>query len=163
MVESQIGNLIPSPSFGHNLCFKCPNGSCEPILDSTIPRNFQWYKEIFNPMGFDPWNCFLKIQESIKNMAPKMGAHLGVSQFIPSHSPTLLGAWDVTPRLSAHTFPSPWLVVSPMLGLWHKLLYYLFIYSFNFCNISLDYFCKFSTKPYFVNSLWRQRMIETCL
>jgi len=25
LVKSQIGNLIPDPSFGHNLCFKCPN------------------------------------------------------------------------------------------------------------------------------------------
>jgi len=33
MLGSQIGNLIPDPSFGHNLCLKCPNGSCEPILN----------------------------------------------------------------------------------------------------------------------------------
>ncbi len=33
MVGSQIGNLIIHPSFGHNLCFKCPNESCEPIWD----------------------------------------------------------------------------------------------------------------------------------
>jgi len=26
VVGSQIANLIPDPSFGHNLCFKCPNG-----------------------------------------------------------------------------------------------------------------------------------------
>jgi hypothetical protein len=29
MVESQIVNL----TLGHNLCFRCPNGACEPILD----------------------------------------------------------------------------------------------------------------------------------
>jgi hypothetical protein len=33
MVGSQIGSLIPSYSFGHNLCFKYLNGSYEPILD----------------------------------------------------------------------------------------------------------------------------------
>jgi len=33
MVRSQIGNLIPGPSFGHNLCFNYPNGSWEFILD----------------------------------------------------------------------------------------------------------------------------------
>jgi hypothetical protein len=33
VVGSQIGNLTPIPSFGHNLCFKYPNGSCEFILD----------------------------------------------------------------------------------------------------------------------------------
>jgi hypothetical protein len=29
VVRSQIANLIPGPSFNHNLCCKCPNGSCE--------------------------------------------------------------------------------------------------------------------------------------
>jgi len=40
MVGSQIANLTPGPSFGHNLCFRCPNGSCEPILDTYVPRAF---------------------------------------------------------------------------------------------------------------------------
>jgi len=33
VVGSQIDNLILDLSFGHNLCLKCPNGSCESILD----------------------------------------------------------------------------------------------------------------------------------
>jgi len=33
VVGSQIVNLTPSPSFGHNLCFRCPNERCNPILD----------------------------------------------------------------------------------------------------------------------------------
>jgi len=33
MIGSQITNLIHGLSFGHNLCFRCPNGSYEPILD----------------------------------------------------------------------------------------------------------------------------------
>jgi hypothetical protein len=78
MVGNQITNLISDPSFGYNLCVKCPNGSCEPILDIYVPRAFQWYKELFNPMGFDPYNHFLKIQESTRIPTPKMGAHLGV-------------------------------------------------------------------------------------
>jgi hypothetical protein len=48
MVGSQIGNLAPDPSFGHNLCFKNPNGSCEPILDIYILRSFQWCKFFFS-------------------------------------------------------------------------------------------------------------------
>jgi hypothetical protein len=32
VVDSQIANSTPDPSFGHNLCFNHPNGSCEPIL-----------------------------------------------------------------------------------------------------------------------------------
>jgi len=40
-------------------------------------------------MGFNPYNYFLEIQEFIGTPSPKMGAHLGVWRFIPSHSPTL--------------------------------------------------------------------------
>jgi hypothetical protein len=40
LVESQIGSLIIGPSFGHNLCFRCPNEQCKPILDIYVPRSF---------------------------------------------------------------------------------------------------------------------------
>jgi hypothetical protein len=43
-------------------------------------------------MGFGPYNCSMNIWESIKTLTPKVGAHLGMPGFIPSHSPTLLGA-----------------------------------------------------------------------
>jgi hypothetical protein len=43
-------------------------------------------------MGFDPYNRFMKIQKSIQNPIPQVGAHLGVWGFIPSQPPTLLGA-----------------------------------------------------------------------
>jgi hypothetical protein len=33
MVRSQTGNLTPDPSFAYNLGCRCPNGSCEAILD----------------------------------------------------------------------------------------------------------------------------------
>ncbi len=66
MVGFQIDNLTLIPSFGHNLCFKYPNGSCEPILDIYVPKYFQWYKKIFNLMNFDPCDHPLKIQESIR-------------------------------------------------------------------------------------------------
>jgi hypothetical protein len=71
MFGSQIGNLTPDPSFGHNLGFKYSNGSFEPIFRS-ISKSFQWYKEFFNPMNFDPWNCPLKIWESIGTPTPKV-------------------------------------------------------------------------------------------
>jgi len=59
-------------------------------------------------MGFDPCNCSLKIQKSIGTPTPKVGAHLGMWRFSPSHSPTLLKARNVTPGLSllARTFTS---------------------------------------------------------
>jgi hypothetical protein len=123
MVESQIANLIPGLSFEHNLCFRCQNESCEPILDIYVPRAFQWYKKRFNPMGFDPYNCFLKIRKSTGTPTPKVGAPLGMWRFIPSHFPTLPGAWDVT--LGLLSWPGPLqtlaLVASPILGLQHGI------------------------------------------
>jgi hypothetical protein len=111
VVGSQIGNLTPCPSFDHNLCFKCSNGSCEPILDIYVPRDFQWYKERLNQMSFDPYNWSLNIQESIVTRTPNMGVHLGVWGFIPSHPFTFLGAWNVTPGLPLGLHfckPLPW-------------------------------------------------------
>jgi len=119
VVGSQIANLTPDLSFGHNLCFRCPNGSCEPILDIYISIVFQWYKKLFELMGFDPYNRLLKIQESIGTRTPKMEVHLRVWGFIPSHSFALLGARNVTPGLPSwptivQTFA---LVTSPKLRL----------------------------------------------
>ncbi len=81
----------PSFSFGHNLCFRCPNGSCELILDIYVPRAFQWYKKLSNPLSFNPYNCYLKIQKSTKTLTLKVKAPLEVWGFIPSHFPTLPG------------------------------------------------------------------------
>jgi hypothetical protein len=36
VVGSQIANLTPNLSFCLNLCYRYPNGSCEPILKSTL-------------------------------------------------------------------------------------------------------------------------------
>jgi hypothetical protein len=69
------GHLTPNLSFGHNLCFKCQYGSCKTILDIYVSRAFQWYKKLFNPMGFNPYNYFLKIWESMGIPTPKVGAH----------------------------------------------------------------------------------------
>jgi hypothetical protein len=78
MVENQIANLTPGLSFGRNLCFKCPNGLCEHILNIYIPKAFQCYKECLNPMGFGPFNHYLKIQKYVRTPTPKVGAHLGM-------------------------------------------------------------------------------------
>ncbi len=108
MVENQIVNLTFNLSFGHNLCFKYLNGSCKPILKIYVPRAFQWYKELFNLMGFDPYNYTLKVWESIKTPTPKMGAHLGVWGFIPyfSHTPKSMKC-DSRASLLACTFANP--------------------------------------------------------
>jgi hypothetical protein len=108
MVRSQIANLTFDPSFGHNLCLKCPNGSCKSTFDIYVPRNFQWYKEIFNQMGFDPCNCSLKIQESIETPTPKMGDSLGsmnVHSLTLSYTPKNMRC-DSWASLLAHTLAS---------------------------------------------------------
>jgi len=64
VVGSQIANLTPGPSFDHNLCCICPNGSCEAILDIYTSRPFQWCKERLNTRCFDPWNHALNFLES---------------------------------------------------------------------------------------------------
>jgi hypothetical protein len=96
VVGSQIINLVSNLSFGHNLCFRCPNGSCEPILDIYVSIIFQRYKDLLNVMGFDYYNRFLKIWESIETLTIKMGVHLGVWVFIftLSHTPGL-PSWHV--------------------------------------------------------------------
>ncbi len=105
VVGSQIVNLTPSLFFGYNLWIKCSNRSCELILDIYVPKDFQWYKEVFNPMGFDLFNCFLKIQKSIGTPTPKMGVHLGVWRFILSRFLAPPGAWNVIPGLRTWLAP----------------------------------------------------------
>jgi len=101
MVESQFDNLTPDLSFGHNLCFKYPNGSCEPILDIYVLRSFQWYKKLFNPMNFDNCNFPLKIWKSIGTPTPKV--RLGVHSLTLSY---ILGSMkcDFQAFFLAHTF-----------------------------------------------------------
>ncbi len=123
MVGSQIVNLTCNLSFGHNLCFRCPNGSCKPILDIYILIAFQSYKELFNPLSFDPCNRFLNIQKSSGIPTPNVRVPLGVWGSIPSHSLALLGACTLTPRLPSWpaTLQALALVMSPRLRLRHSL------------------------------------------
>ncbi len=98
VVRSQTINLTFGISFDHNLCFKCPNEPCEPILNIWFLIVFQWYKELFKPLDFDPWNCTLKIWESICDSNSHNGSSLGSVQV---HSLTLFalpGTCDVTLR-----------------------------------------------------------------
>jgi hypothetical protein len=118
VVRSQIANLTPDISFGHNLCFRCPNGSCEIILHIYVLRAFQWYNKRFKPLSFDPCNRPLKIQESTKTPTPKVEPLGGVRvhSLTPSHTPgsmlcdSWLPSWPVTLQTLA-------LVASPRLGL----------------------------------------------
>jgi hypothetical protein len=114
VVGSQIANLTPGPSFGHKLCFRCPNGSCESISIIYVPRALEWYNKILYPLGFDPYNFPLKIQKSIGTPTPKMGVHLGVWGFIPSLFYTLESMrCDSQASLLAHNLTSPCLDHEP--------------------------------------------------
>jgi len=96
LLGSQIGNLTPGPSFGHNLCFKYSNEWCKPILDIYVSRAFQWYNFSSKPLSFDPYNHPLKIRESTGTLSPKVGVALGVWGFIPSHSFAFLETCNMT-------------------------------------------------------------------
>jgi hypothetical protein len=78
VVGSQIANLTPGPSFAHNLCLRCPNEQCEPILDIYVSRAFQRYQERNNSLRFDPSTRTLEFRESTGTPFPKMGVALGV-------------------------------------------------------------------------------------
>jgi len=119
LIRSQTTNLTPTPSFGHNICFRCPNEQCEPISDIYIPKSFQWYKECHKPLSFGFSNRSLKFRESTDTASPKVGVALGVWGFTPSHFLRLSGVCDVTPDFSLGPHPcNPFaLVTSPKLGL----------------------------------------------
>jgi hypothetical protein len=121
VIENQTTNLTLNLSFGHNLYFRCRNGSCDPILDIYVLIVSQWYKEPYKSMGFDPCNFPPKIRESIGTPTPTMWVHLEVWTFTPSHSLALSGAWDVILGLPFWfaTLQALTLVASPKLGLWH--------------------------------------------
>jgi hypothetical protein len=125
MIGNQIANLTPDLSFGHNLCFKCLNTSCKPILDTYI--SFQWYKKLFNLLGFNPCNRSPNIRESIRTPTPKVEVPLGVWRFIPSHFLSLPGFLSLPTTLQALI-----LVTSPRLRLRHKhfLIFNLFFFMF---------------------------------
>ncbi len=121
VVGSQIANLTPGLSFGHNLCLRCLNGQYEPIWNIYTSIAFQWYKELFKARIFDPCNCALKIQESIRDSNSQHGSSLGG---VRVHALTLFalpGACEVIAGFPScfATLPHLALVMSPKLGLQH--------------------------------------------
>jgi len=64
VVGSQTANFTTNPSFDHNLCYICSNGSCKAILDICTSRHFQRYKERLNVRCFHPYNRVLSFRES---------------------------------------------------------------------------------------------------
>jgi hypothetical protein len=87
------GSSTLGPSFGHNLCFRCPNEQCEPILDIYASRAFHWYKE---PQAIDIW--------PLKSVSEVLGVHRdSISQ-----SGSCLGSVRVHSFALSYTPGSPW-------------------------------------------------------
>jgi hypothetical protein len=86
-----LPTLIPDLSFCHNLCCRCRNESCKPILNIYISISFWWYKELLNARCFNFFRRSLKVWESTRTPTPKMGVHLGVWVFMLTLSHTPLG------------------------------------------------------------------------
>jgi hypothetical protein len=92
-------------------------------------------------MGFDPYNCSLKIWESIRTPTPKVGVHLEVWRFIPSHSPILSHS---RASLLARTFASPYFGCKPKVRVaTHNLLNNVFLPIW-FDLLSIHNLIKFS-------------------
>jgi hypothetical protein len=72
VVESQITNLTPGPSFAHNLGCRCPNDQCEGISDIYISRPFQWHQEHPYARCFRPCCWTLNIWESWRTPNPQL-------------------------------------------------------------------------------------------
>jgi hypothetical protein len=83
VVGSQITSLTPCLSFAHNLGCRCPNGSCEAILDIYTSRPFQWNQEHPNSRCFDPYNRALSFRESQKTPT----SHFWENEFHPHTYP----------------------------------------------------------------------------
>jgi len=106
VVGSQTAILTPGPSFDHNLCCKCPNGSCEAIFDIYISRPFQRHKEHLKARCFSFYYLALKLWESRRTPSShfreceshphtclKVGLQHSLSQSLPLflyHHPPLL-------------------------------------------------------------------------
>jgi hypothetical protein len=97
VVGSQIVGLTPGPSFAHNLSCKCPNGSCEAILDIYTSRPFQQYNKHLKERCFSLCSQALKLQESWRTPSfhfwecefhphalPKVGLRHGIRHQFPS-------------------------------------------------------------------------------
>jgi hypothetical protein len=79
------GSSTPGPSFGHNLCFRCPNEQWKLILDIYTSRAFHWYKELLEARILTPAIPLWRFGSPFETPTPNMGVHLRVWGFIPSH------------------------------------------------------------------------------
>ncbi len=114
VVKSQIANFTISLFFCHNLCVKCSNGSYEPILDIYVPRAFQWYKELFNPIGW-PLRSLSEGSRVHRDSNSQSGSSLGsmrVHSFTFSYTPESMRC-DFWASFLACTLTNPYFSCKP--------------------------------------------------
>jgi hypothetical protein len=95
MVGNQIANLTPILSFGHNLCFRCPNGWCEPFQTSTFQELSNDIRNALSHWVLTPAIVLWRFGSPSGLQFPKWNP-LGVWGFIPSHPLTLPAICCVT-------------------------------------------------------------------
>jgi hypothetical protein len=132
VVKNRIANLTPDPFFGHNLCFRYSNGRWEPILDIYVQRTFHWYKELFEPLSFDPYNRPLKIRESIESPTPQNGTPLGCEG---SFSHTFSCSWEYVVWLPASLLA--YNLANPCLGCEPKAMVAIVSFTYEHFQIKL--------------------------
>jgi len=108
VVGSQTVNLTPGLSFDHNLCFRCSNGSCEPILDIYVSI-------FFNDINNSSIQWVLAPAIALWRFRSPLGLQLPKWEFTwecegsPPHTLCTPGNMRCEPRASllAHNLPSP--------------------------------------------------------
>ncbi len=128
MVGNKIGNLTPNPSFGHNLCFKCPNGSCEPILDIYIRRAFNDIRKFSTQWALTPIIAFWKFRTPSRLHRDSNSQNGSSLRSVGVHSLTLSyvpGSMTCDSRASflAHTFANPCLSRKPKFRVTTRRMY----------------------------------------
>ncbi len=141
VVGSQTTSLTLGPSFCHNLCCRCPNGSCEAIFNIYTSIDFQWYEECLKASFFDPCNRTLKFLESRRTpkspfqecltLFQKWGCNILVAP--PSHLSIWtffqLGLKIVQRPSNLHALIKGSIAAQPVLNQWN-----LNSYWFRLCN-----------------------------
>jgi hypothetical protein len=170
MVENQTASLTPGPSFCHNLCCRCPNGSCEAIFDIYTSIAFQWHEEHFKVRCFNPCNRTLKFWESQRtpkssfrecechpHTLPKVGSWHFTSQTFGDYNcsdcPIPLYGNNVTPPIMCpFSIPQPWSTQQDEITwIYHIILKYS---KHNYVKNAMNIYFQISYQPHSFVVVW---------
>jgi len=135
VVGSQTVSLTLGPSFAHNLCCRCPNGSCEAIFDIYTSRPFQRYKEPLKAKCFSLCCRALKLCESRRTS----NSHFWEYESHP-HTCFKVGLRHLTPfGMGPYSSEAPQLQVLPYTNQPNR-----YTYTFRWSQSSKFFSCKWS-------------------